>query len=144
LPRVREAIDALDDRIRRFRGPDDRELIDLVDAPIAAGDEPAPARFLARWDSVIIGYEGRDRILPAALVPAVIIRRNGDFLPSFTVDGFVAGTWSVWADTGKTTLQIRPGSAVSKAARMELTDEAERLVECISRGEGRTQVRWRG
>jgi hypothetical protein len=90
LPRVRETIDALGDRIRRFRGPDDRELVDLVDAPLASGDEPAPGRVLARWDSGIIGYEGRERSA-RGLVPAVIIRKNGDFLPS-SVDGFVAGT----------------------------------------------------
>src|SRR5204862_1288853 len=42
LALVREAVAALGDRVRRFRGPDDRELVDLVDAPVATGDEPAP------------------------------------------------------------------------------------------------------
>jgi len=144
LPRVREAIEALGDRIRRFRGPDDRELVDLVEAPLAIGDEPAPGRFLARWDSVIIGYEGRERILPEALVPAVIIRKNGDFLPSFTVDGFVAGTWSVSSEAGTTTLEIKSVSTVPKPARAELTNEAERLARFITRDEGRAEVRWAG
>jgi len=142
LPRVRDAIDALGDRIRRFSGPDDRALVDLVDAPIASGDEAAPARFLARWDSVIIGYEARDRVLPEALVPAVIVRRNGDFLPSFTVDGFVAGTWSVSSAGGTTTLEIKPVAAVPRAAKTELTDEAERLVRFIARDHSPTEVRW--
>jgi hypothetical protein len=144
LARVREAIDSLGDRVRRFLGPDDRELVDLVDAPLASGDEPAPGRFLARWDSVIIGYEGRERILPEALAPAVIIRKNGDFQPSFTVDGFVAGTWSVSSEAGTTTLEIKAVAAVPKAARSELTDEAERLAAFISRAEGATRVRWAG
>jgi hypothetical protein len=56
LSLVREAVASFGDRIRRFRGPDDRELVDVGGALVANGDEPAPARFLARWDSVIIGY----------------------------------------------------------------------------------------
>ncbi len=142
LPRVREAVAALGERIRHFRGPDDRELVDVVDAPIATGDEPAPGRFLARWDSVIIGYEGRDRILPPALVPAVVIRKNGDFLPSFTVDGLVAGTWSISEAAGTTTLEIKPVDSVPPAARTEMTDEAERLARFIARNANRTEVRW--
>lgn len=142
LPRVREAVAALGARIRCFRGPDDRELVDLVDAPIADGDEPAPCRFLARWDSVIIGYEARDRILPPDLASAVIIRKNGDFLPSFTVGGFVAGTWSVSSAGRTTTLEIKPVEAVPRAAKTELTDEAERLVRFIARDDSPTEVRW--
>jgi hypothetical protein len=143
IPRVRAAIQALGARIRRFRGPDDRELVDVVDAPLADGDEPAPARFLSRWDSVIIGYEARDRILPPALVAAVIKRKNGDFLPSFTIDGLVAGTWSVAASGRKTILEIQPAESVAKGTRTALTDEAERLVRFIARHDDRHEVRWK-
>ena len=142
LPRVREAIDALGERICRFRGMDDRDLVDLVDAPLADGDEPAPGRFLARWDSVIIGYEGRDRILPVSLAPTVIKRKNGDFLPSFTVDGLVAGTWSVTSGSGTTTLEIRPAGPVPAATRNQLSEEADGLVRFIARDAGRIEVRW--
>ena len=83
------ALTSLGDRVRTFRGHDGRDLHDLADEPIADGDETAPPRFLARWDSVIIGYERRDRILPDAVAGDVIRPKNGDFLPSFTVDGRV-------------------------------------------------------
>ena len=142
LPRVREAVDVLGERIRCFRGMDDRELVDLVDAPLADGEESAPGRFLARWDSVIIGYEGRDRILPPSLVPVVIKRKNGDFLPSFTVDGLVAGTWSVVNNSGTTTLEVKPVGPVPAAAHNQLSEEAEGLVRFIARDAGRTEVRW--
>ena len=95
LPRVRAALDGLGDRVRTLRGHDGRDLHDLAEGPLATGDEAAPPRFLARWDSVVIGYERRDRILPDAIAGDVIRPKNGDFLPSFTVDGHVAGTWSV-------------------------------------------------
>jgi hypothetical protein len=141
LAPIRAAIDALGERIRRFRGPDGRELVDLDGAPLATGDEAAPGRFLARWDSVILGYEARDRILPPGLAPAVI-KKNADILATFTVDGFVAGTWSVASSGGSTNLEIKPATTVPKAARTELTDEADRLVRFIDRGGGRTDVRW--
>ena len=138
---IREAIEALGKRIRRLRGLDDRELVDLEGAPLAKGDEPAPSRFLARWDSVIIGYEARDRILPPGLAPAVI-RKNADIRATFTVDGYVAGTWSVTASGGSTTLEVRPAATLPKAARTELTDEAERLVRFIGRDAKGHEVRW--
>lgn len=114
---IREAIDALGDRIRRMRGHNDRELIDLADAPLATGDEDAPVRFLARWDSVILGYEVRDRILPAALAPTVI-KKNADILATLTVDGLVAGTWSVATNAGTTTLEVTPAARGGKGGEI--------------------------
>lgn len=138
---IREAVDALGDRIRRLRGPDDRELIDLADAPLATGDEDAPVRFLARWDSAILGHEVRDRILPAALA-STVIKENADILATFTVDGLVAGTWSVATSAGTTALEVNPAARVAKTAKSALTDEAERLVRFIAREAGRTEIRW--
>ena len=94
MPKARAAIDAFGDRLRRYVGPDGRELVDLDGLPVATGDEVAPGRFLARWDSVVIGYDVRDRIMPDELFHVVVRIKNGDFLPTFTVDGFVAGSWT--------------------------------------------------
>jgi hypothetical protein len=142
LAAVRAAIDALGERIRRWIGPDGRILFDLVDAPVATGDEPAPGRFLARWDSILIGYERRDRILPDAVAPEVIRARNGDFLPSFTVDGYVAGTWSVATKASEAVLELTPSVAVPATARASLTEEAERLARFVGRDATRHGVRW--
>ena len=70
LPQVRAALEALGDRVRRFRGPDGRELVDLDGTPLATGEEPAPVRFLARWDSVL------DRLRAARPDPARCHRRG--------------------------------------------------------------------
>jgi hypothetical protein len=142
LPRVRAAIGALGERIARYQGPDGRELVDLAGAPLATGDEPAPGRFLARWDEVLIGYDRRERILPDAVAGDVIRKKNGDFLPSFTVDGFVAGTWSVASSPAEAILEIGPSVPVGQAARTELTDEAERLVRFMAPEATRHDVRW--
>ena len=138
---LRAAVAAIDGRLRRYPGPDGRELIDVAGAPISDGDEPAPPRFLARWDSVLIGYDVRDRILPAAIAPAVM-RKNADVLPSFTVDGFVAGTWGIETARDEAVMTITPATKVPRPARTELTEEAERLVRFAAADASRHEVRW--
>ena len=144
LPVVRAALEGLRDPVRTFRGPDGRDLVDLADSPLATGDEPAPVRFLARWDSAIIGYDRRDRILPDAVATDVVRTKNGDFQPSFTVDGYVAGVWSVANTPAETILQITPSVPVPDAARTELIEEAERLIRFIAPDATRHAVRWSG
>jgi hypothetical protein len=139
---IREAIESLGQRIRRFRGPDGRELVDLEDAPLATGNEDAPSRFLARWDNVILGYETRDRILPADYARAVI-KKNADILPTITVNGYVAGTWSLAENGGSTTIEISPLGKISRSSKTEMTDEAERLVRFVGRDSTEHRVEWR-
>jgi len=144
LPQVRATLEALGDRVRRFRASDGRELVDLDGAPLATAEEPAPVRFLARWDSVLIGYERRDRILPDAIAEDVIRSKHGDFLPSFTVDGYVAGTWSMAEAAGTTIVTLTPSVPVTTAARNEVTEEAERLGRFIGRSADGNIVIWEG
>ena len=120
--RRRSAIGSVD-----YVGPDGRDLVDLDGLPVATGDEPAPGRFLARWDSVVIGYDVRDRIMPDALFPVVVRVKNGDFLPTFTVDGFVAGSWAVEADArrgGPDAHAGRPGHVRSVRAELDRRSRA--------------------
>jgi hypothetical protein len=142
IGRVRETLEALGDRVRLFRDEDGRQLVDLHDAPLATGDEAAPARFLARWDSAIIGYDRRERIMPPNLAELAIRLKNGDFLPTFTVDGFVAGIWMVETTRHEAILTLTPGGPVPSSVRTELTDEAERLVRFVAADVSRHEVRW--
>ena len=128
--RVRAAVEALGERIVSLRGPDERDLFDLAGMPTTDGDAPAPARFLARWDSVLIAYDVRARILPDAY-RAAVIKKNGDFLPTVVVDGLVAGLWTVQAAKGEATLTITPFTELPRAAQRELQEEGERLVRFV-------------
>jgi hypothetical protein len=47
---------------------------------------------LPMWDSVLLAYADRSRVIPPAYRP-LVIRRNGDVLPTLLVDGYVAGVW---------------------------------------------------
>ena len=130
ITRVRAAIEALGDRIVRHTGHDERVLVDLADQTVPDEQIQVPARFLSRWDSVLIGYDIRDRILPDTYREAVI-KENGDFRPTFLVDGFVAGLWSVKTERGEAVLSLNPLARVPKVDRLALEEEGERLVRYV-------------
>ncbi len=88
---IRAAVAALGDEVVRLDGPDGTELIDVADAVIP-GEAPAPPRLLPMWESVLLAYADRSRIVPSAY-RSLVTRRNGDVLPTILVDGYVAGVW---------------------------------------------------
>lgn len=91
-PVVRAAVAALAGSLRDRPGPDGIRLLDLPDLGVPDRDTPAPPRLLGMWDSLLLAYADRSRLIPAAHRPHVI-RRNGDVLPALLVDGLVAGVW---------------------------------------------------
>ncbi|MFJ9078625.1 winged helix DNA-binding domain-containing protein [Streptomyces sp. NPDC102278] len=90
--RVRAALRALGDVLVRHEGPGGEELFDVPHAPRPDGDAPAPPRLMAMWDSVLLAYSDRGRVIPPEY-RALVIRRNGDVLATVLVDGYVAGVW---------------------------------------------------
>ncbi|MEU6013215.1 winged helix DNA-binding domain-containing protein [Streptomyces sp. NPDC047515] len=89
---VREALRALDGAVEQLQGPDGVTLFDLPGASRPPADTPAPPRLMAMWDSILLAYADRSRVIPPAYRP-LVIRRNGDVLPTLLVDGHVAGVW---------------------------------------------------
>jgi hypothetical protein len=47
---------------------------------------------MAMWDSILLAYADRSRIIPPDY-RRLIIQSNGDVLPTLLVDGYVAGVW---------------------------------------------------
>ncbi len=125
VPEIVRALDKLE--LRRFRGEDGRELLDVPRAPLPDSETPAPVRYLPKWDNVLLAFADRTRILPENYRKTVI-RMNGDVAQTFLVDGFVAGMWSV--EKGKVVLN--PFRPLSRDVRRELADEAERLEEFLA------------
>jgi hypothetical protein len=115
--------------LRKFRDERGRELLDLPRGPLPDGDTAAPVRFLPKWDSSLLAYAPpeRARILPEKF-RSTVIRKNGDVLPTVLVDGFVAATWNVDRKRG---LEIEPLRRLTKAERVEIDEEGERLVEFV-------------
>ncbi|MFG2834617.1 winged helix DNA-binding domain-containing protein [Streptomyces zaomyceticus] len=90
--KVREAVRLLEGELERLEGPDGVVLHDVPGAPLPDEDVPAPPRLMAMWDSVLLSYADRSRVIPPAYRKQVI-RVNGDTLPTLLVDGYVAGVW---------------------------------------------------
>jgi hypothetical protein len=90
--RARTALRALSGGIERLEGPNGEELFDIPGTQRPDEDTPAPPRLMAMWDSTLLAYADRSRIIPP-LYRKLVIRTNGDVLPSLLVDGYVAGVW---------------------------------------------------
>ena len=110
-------------KLRRFRSESGDELLDLPRAPLPHPDTPAPPRFLPTWDATLLSHANRTGILPAEHRPRIFSSRNPQSLPTFLVDGVVAGAWRF--EDGR--VRLEPFGSLGRAARSELEEEAERL-----------------
>ncbi|MEU4347954.1 winged helix DNA-binding domain-containing protein [Streptomyces sp. NPDC023838] len=94
-PRVRAAVKTLADEaggLEQLASPDGTVLYDIPGALRPEEDTPAPPRLMAMWDSVLLAYADRSRVIPSEYRKHVT-RVNGDVLPTLLVDGRVAGVW---------------------------------------------------
>jgi hypothetical protein len=91
-PLFREALKAVSGELERLEGPKGEELYDIPGASRPPGDTSAPPRLMPMWDSVLLAYADRSRIIPPDY-RRLVTRSNGDVLPTLLVDGYVAGVW---------------------------------------------------
>lgn len=141
---ARAVVERLHPELTQFRGSNGQELIDVPGAVIPPDDTPAPARFLPMWDSVLLAYADRSRIIPPD-VRMHVIRRNGDVLPTILVDGYVAGVWFPRRDNGRTGIRIKAFCPLPPQAWDELEAEAANLVAFLDQREPevyRRYTRW--
>ena len=109
--------------LRRFRNEQGKELLDLPRAPLPDPDTPVPVRFLPTWDAVLLVHARRTQILPERFRPLVFETRNPPSVPTFLVDGAVAGTWRY--DDGR--VHLTPFERLDRSVLRELRDESEGL-----------------
>lgn len=109
--------------LRRFRDEKGKELLDLQRAPLPDTATPAPVRFLPTWDATLLVHARRTQILPERYRPLVFNTKTPHSVPTFLVDGAVAGTWRY--EGGR--VEIKPFEPLPKAARREVEEEAKRL-----------------
>jgi hypothetical protein len=125
---VRAAIARVEPELRRFRDEQGRQLLDVRRAPIPSADTPAPVRLLAMWDSTLLAYEERTRVLPEEY-RKVVIDKRGDVAQTILVDGRVAGTWHV---DGRR-VRLEPFAPLPRIARREAEEEAARVEAFLDR-----------
>lgn len=124
---IRPAVEDMADRLVTIEGPNGTKLLDVPGGLILPEDGPAPPRLLAMWDSALLAYKDRSRIIPETY-RKLIIRRNGDVLPTLLVDGYVAGVWRP-VDEG---IEASAFRRLSKAVWEGLAEEAASLVSLLA------------
>jgi Winged helix DNA-binding domain len=122
-PAVTRALHHL--KLRRFRTEGGDELVDLPRLPLPDPETPAPPRFLPTWDASLLVHCRRAQVLPEELRPRVFNTKTPQSVPTFLLDGQVAGSWRY--DKGK--VRLEPFRKLAKAERRALGAEAERLAE---------------
>ena len=122
-------------KLQEYRDERGRRLYDLPRGPLPPAETLPPVRFLPKWDSTLLAYEApeRTRILPERYRKTVI-RKNGDVLPTFLIDGFVAGAWSVKRTAKVATLLLDAFEPVPRTWKRQLVEEGGRLLEFLEPG----------
>jgi winged helix DNA-binding protein len=109
--------------LRHFRDEKGKDLIDLPRAPLPDANTPAPVRFLPTWDATLLVHARRTQILPEQFRPLVFNTKTPHSVPTFLIDGAVAGTWR--EEGGR--IKLEPFEPIPKSVRREVDDEARRL-----------------
>ncbi|MET7465297.1 winged helix DNA-binding domain-containing protein [Nonomuraea sp. NPDC005501] len=122
LTRLRAVADELRPRLAVFRDEEGAELLDLPEAPRPDPDTPAPVRFLAALDNVVLGHADRRRLMTDEG------RRHIGVYPALLVDGFVRGLWEIRRAKGTATLEVRLFTPVTGAEEAAVAEEGERLL----------------
>ena len=124
------ALKSLGEEVVTFQDEHGKTLYDLASSPRPGGDVPAPVRFLPKWDNLLLAYANRERVLPDHY-RSIVIRKNGDVLPTFLVDGVVAGMWTIKVERKAALLSLEAFEPLAPSTRTLLEEEGMRLAAFI-------------
>ncbi|MBX6389515.1 MAG: AlkZ family DNA glycosylase, partial [Frankia sp.] len=126
LTGLREVFDRLGPRLRRLRDERGRELFDVPDAPRPDPDTPAPVRFLAEFDNLLVSHAERSRVIAAERMASIGARREP--WRGVLVDGEVKATWKLVRERGGTHLLVEHFCPLTAEERAEVNKEGHRLL----------------
>jgi hypothetical protein len=122
LGTVRPALERL--QLRQFRAEEGGEpLLDIPRAALPDPETPAPPRLLPTWDATLLVHARRTGVLPEEHRSRVFSIRNPHSVPTFLVDGAVAGAWRYEAGA----VRLEPWRRLDRADERALHEEADRL-----------------
>ena len=109
--------------LRHFRDEAGKLLVDLPRLPLPPADTPAPVRFIPTWDATLLVHARGTEILREGDRPRVFSTKTPQSVPTFTVDGTVAGKWRI----DKRRVLIEPFRRLTRAERAAVELESDRL-----------------
>ena len=122
----------MSEQLVKYRDESGRELIDLPNQQLPDPSVYAPVRFLPEWDTAILGFADRSRILPAHYLER-IYTKNGIFKPTVLVDGFVAGLWKITRNAASdiAQLDVELFEPIDRKIKSEIEREGEQLLAFV-------------
>jgi hypothetical protein len=141
LKGLKAVFEELRPELRVFRDENGRELFDVPDAPRPGADVAAPARFLPEFDSLVLAYADRSRIVSEEHRPR-LVTKNLRVHASFLWDGLVRGTWKAALRKTSATLTLTPFEPLPEDAVSELAREGRGLLGFLAPGVAEPGVRF--
>lgn len=123
---MKAVLDGMRGELALFADGRGRELFDLPDAPRPEAGAGAPVRYLPEFDSLVLAYDDRSRIIADEHRP-LVATKNLRVKATFLVDGVVAGIWTIAVKRRVATLELQPFGRLAKRTVRELTAEGEAL-----------------
>ncbi|MGH2484374.1 MAG: winged helix DNA-binding domain-containing protein [Ktedonobacterales bacterium] len=132
LTRLGVVVQRLRPRLRAFRDERGVELFDLPDAPRPDPDTPAPPRYLAAYDNLLLAHADRSRVMASERrVP--LLPGNGADGGTVLVDGFYQAEWKITRQRdGGATLTVMSFAPLAAPDRNALAEEGERLLAFVA------------
>ncbi|HET9415916.1 MAG TPA: winged helix DNA-binding domain-containing protein [Candidatus Limnocylindria bacterium] len=128
VTRLGEVFDRMRDELVIFRDSAGRELYDLPDAPRPDSDTPAPPRFLADYDNLLLSHADRSRFATPGLREALTYR-SGPIPGALLVDGRMVGAWHLRTDGALTTVVIGVAQPLAPDDEAAVRAEADAMLE---------------
>jgi hypothetical protein len=133
LSRLREVTERLGPRLRPLAGPGGAKLLDLPGAPCPSPDIPAPPRFLAAYDNLLLSFADRSRVIPHGR-PVPLPPGHGATTGTLLVDGLWQADWKITANPDRAALEITPFTRLAARDEEEIAAEGARLIEFVTPG----------
>jgi hypothetical protein len=113
----------------RHTGPDGKQLYDVADGVITAGDTHAPVRLLGTYDNVWLSHAARDRVTDPVKRKSWM-GTNGGMANTVFVNGMLEGLWRV--EDGRPVV-VELLRKLTADEQRDLDGQLERVAELLSR-----------
>jgi winged helix DNA-binding protein len=127
VTRLGEVFERLRPRLVTFRDDAGRELFDLPDAPRPDPDTPAPVRFLADFDNLLLSHADRSRFI-GDVEKSLLTYVDGPFPGMVLLDGTAVGQWHLRRDGGAATAVVHLARPLSDREEAAVRSEGDAML----------------
>lgn len=132
LTRLGEVFERLRPKLRSYVfEPNGRKLFDLESIELPDPETPAPVRFLAEYDNLLISHADRTRVL-SENHRRQVFTINGIVKGTILYDGFVVATWKASVNRKAARLTIQPLERLPRRALPAIHAEGDDLLNFLA------------